>query len=84
MTFEETYIPGHYTARSEDAPQTVFSVEVDPLESETSVAPVEEGPPETVEGRVAVNVPQWRWLVWLALALLGVEAVLRWRARAGR
>lgn len=81
VTFEDTYSPGHYTVRSEDAPQTVFSVEVDPIESETAAVHTEEEPNEAVEGRVAVNVPQWRWLVWLALALLGLEAVLRWRAR---
>lgn len=81
VTFEDTYIPGHYTARSEGNPQAVFSVEVDPSESQTTPIAAEDAETEAVEGRVAVNVPQWRWLVWLALALLGLEAILRWRAR---
>jgi hypothetical protein len=81
VTFEDTYIPGHYAARSEGNPQAVFSVEVDPSESQPPPIEAEEARTEAVEGRVAVNVPQWRWLVWLALTLLGLEAILRWRAR---
>ncbi len=83
VAFEDTFAPGHYTVRSEGAQQAVFSVEVDPSESETArVEPDAASSAEGIEGRVAVNVPQWRWLVWLALALLGVEAVLRWRSRS--
>lgn len=81
VTFEDTYAPGHYTVRSEGVQQAVFSVEVDPQESQTTPVAAAQGAREEVEGRVAVNVPQWRWLVWLALALLGLEAILRWRAR---
>jgi len=82
VTFEDTFTPGHYTVRSEGAQQAVFSVEVDPAESHTDALEIAESPAESVDGRVAVNVPQWRWLVWLALGLLGLEAVLRWRARS--
>ncbi len=81
VTFEDTYGVGHYTVRTEGSQRAVFSVEVDPVESTTTAVTTDAGQGAQVEGRVAVNVPQWRWLVWLALALLGVEAVLRWRSR---
>ncbi len=81
-TFEDTYGLGHYTVRIDGAVDSVFAVEIDPVESETTVVDTDDEALVDVEGRVAVNVPQWRWLVWLALALLGLEAVLRWRARS--
>ncbi len=79
--FSDTYVVGHYTVRSEGIQRAVFSVEVDPVESTTTAVALDDGTEDGLEGRVAVNVPQWRWLVWLALGLLGLEAVLRWRSR---
>ena len=84
VTFEDTFAAGHYTVRREGVQQAVFSVEVDPAESRTSPTANTADAAREVEGRVAVNVPQWRWLVWLALALLGLEAALRWRAARPR
>jgi hypothetical protein len=60
----------------------VFSVEVDPAESDTTAIAKDRDDSDQASGRVAINVPQWRTLVWLALALLALEAGLRWRSRS--
>lgn len=92
-SFDDTFVPGHYQARSgqtdgdegADAGRSVFVVEIEPTESETT--PLELDEPE-LEGRpqaaVSVAVPRWRWLVILAAALLGLEALLRGWKRRGR
>jgi hypothetical protein len=82
VTFEDTFAAGHYTVRSDGAQQAVFSVEVDPAESDTTAIAKDRDDSDQASGRVAINVPQWRTLVWLALALLALEAGLRWRSRS--
>lgn len=78
-TFTDTWIPGHYRVGEGDhaAP---FVVVVDPAESDTAPKEV---PTVDLAGQreVSVSVPRWRELVLLALLLLGLEAVLRTRAR---
>ncbi len=81
---EETFVPGHYRVRVDGTERSVFAVQVDPVESETRPVAIDPAERDQVAGRVAVTVPQWRWLVWLALALLGLEAALRWRSRRAR
>lgn len=79
--FAETYVPGHYRTEV-GGESSVFSVEVDPVESDTQWQPLEEATLDGGEQRkVAVTVPRWRGLWWLIGLLLAAEAVLRWRGR---
>lgn len=81
----DTFAPGHYRADTGDD-ESVFSVEIDPGESDT--LPVEFEAREAFEGerrKVDVSVPRWRDLVVLAAALLMLESLLRlWWARRRR
>lgn len=79
--FRETYVPGHYRVGTVDAP-SVFAVEVDPAESNTTWTEIDPTPLEDGERQhVRVAVPRWRGLWWLIGLLLAAEAVLRWRGR---
>jgi hypothetical protein len=79
-TFRETWTPGHHRARGGDD-ESLFSVEVDPAESDTRWVELDEPSDETASQRVAVTVPRWRWLLPLVAGLLALETVLRWRRR---
>ncbi len=75
----DTWQPGHYRAGEGEA-TTVFSVVVDAAESVTDR--VEVDPVQLdAEQQVAVSVPRWREVLWLALLLLAAEALLRARRR---
>lgn len=75
----ETWLPGHYRA-GEGEGTVVFSVVVDAAESTTDL--VEIDPVQLdAEQQVAVSVPRWREVLWLALLLLAAEALLRARRR---
>jgi hypothetical protein len=78
-TFTDTWTPGHYRA-GEGEGASPFVVVVDPSESDTQPR---ELPSIELAGQreVSISVPRWRELVLLALLLLGLEAVLRSRAR---
>lgn len=83
--FEDTYLPGHYRARTEQG-ETVFAVELDPAEGITERIEIER-PDLTDESgtRVAVSVPRWRLVVLLAALLLLAESLLRlWSRRRRR
>ena len=88
VTFADTWIPGHYRARPveapEDEPERVFAVVVDARESDTSYDVGPELVDETGLAEVRASRPQWRWIVVLALLLLGAESLVRARARARR
>jgi len=76
-TFHDTFQPGHYRART-DQGESVFAVEVDAAESDTTRIEAPSAELEDGEGRsVAVTVPRWREVVFLALVLLLLETILR-------
>jgi hypothetical protein len=77
-TFRETWTPGHYRARTGED-ESLFSVQVDPIESDTRWLELAAPSSEAAAERVAVTVPRWRWLLLLAAALLALETLLRWR-----
>lgn len=77
-TFRETWTPGHYRARAGED-ESLFSVEVDAIESDTRWQELEETSSEAASQRVAVTVPRWRWLLLLVAGLLALETLLRWR-----
>ena len=79
-TFEDTSVPGHYRVRLGEARSNAFVVEVSPEESEIRPSEVQESEVTGEGRRVAVFVPQWRWLILIAAALLALEAALRWRS----
>ena len=79
-TFRETWTPGHHRARVGDE-ESLFSVEVDAVESDTRWQVVQEPSSETASERVAVTVPRWRWLLLAVAGLLALETLLRWRKR---
>ncbi|MCX4247356.1 BatA domain-containing protein [Paraliomyxa miuraensis] len=80
---EDTYVPGHYRVDIGDT-QSVLSVAVDPVESDTQWQALDPTPLQDGERRhVAVAVPRWRGLWWLIGLLLAAEAVLRLRSRWG-
>lgn len=82
--FEDTFVPGHYSAALADGP-SVFAVVVDAAESDTRWEALDPTPLQDGEERhVAVAVPRWRGLWWLIGVLLAAEALLRWRGRRSR
>ena len=83
-TFKDTFVPGHYRARVGENERSVFAVEVDPRESDTRRVEVHNADLGGEGEQVAITVPQWRWLILLAAALLAAEAILRWRQRVAR
>jgi hypothetical protein len=78
-TFDDTFVPGHYLVRLGEGRSSAFVVDVDPAESVVKPAELHETELQGEQQQVAVYVPQWRWLILLAAALLGLEAALRWR-----
>lgn len=81
--FRETWTPGHYRTRAE-RDESMFSVEVDAIESDTVWQPLAEAELDGDARKVAVAVPRWRALMLVIAALLALEAVLRWRRRTVR
>lgn len=81
VTFNDTFVPGHYQARLNADVKSVFTVEVEASESATTPVALDQA--ETLEGggQVAVAVPRWRWLILLAAALLALESGIRVRRR---
>jgi hypothetical protein len=87
--FTDTFEPGHYRvergeasdADSGAAAPLLFTVNVDPRESET--LPQVLAPPSLAGDRVlaAASVPRWRPLVGLAALVLLLESLLRLRRR---
>jgi len=78
LVLKETYLPGHYRVRRNDADATVFVVEVDPAESTTTAADPPASP-ELEEASSFVSKPQWRALLLGLVVLLAIESLWRWR-----
>ena len=79
--FKDTHLPGHYRVTRPGADPLTFTVQLDPVESDTTPVPVRA---PTVDGDQVLAVaqhPRWRPLVLLAALLLLLETALRLRRR---